>query len=67
MRHIIRNEFFLPILKRGGAFVGSYLIVLGVPHDAAQAIVLGLVAAGGVILDLVVTKFTKGKTNGTVQ
>ena len=46
-------QILRPLVRRAGSILAAYLVGLGVAHEVAATIELGLVAALGVALDLV--------------
>lgn len=55
MEYLIKtlgNEVVMPLLRRAGTVVATYLITVGATNDTAETIVVGLFAAASLSYDL---------------
>lgn len=57
MLDTIKNTVLLPLLHRVGTTAGAMLVGIGATEQSANHIVIGAIAAAGVIFDLVVAHF----------
>jgi len=48
----LRRELAMPLLRRVGTALAAYLVGAGVASDDATAIVTGLIAVAGILMDL---------------
>ena len=55
MLNNIVEEVAKPILRRLGTFVGGALVSYGIAAETSSQIVVGLVALGGVLIDLLLS------------
>ncbi|MFV1531183.1 MULTISPECIES: hypothetical protein [unclassified Phaeobacter] len=52
MYEYLASEFIQPLLRRVGTAFGTYLVTIGVTQETSNMIVAGIIALGGVLVDL---------------
>lgn len=63
MIQFAKEMIFAPLVRRGGTFLGAYLIGLGVHDDQVQIIAAGAIAAALVAFDLALSYSAKKESN----